>query len=168
MKNRYLMTSLLALASAALLAGATPRYGVQGALALPEGDLSDTSSAGIQVGGHALWDFGRGHGIMGRADLTLYSQHHDESNTSLGVGADYTYHVEGRRHGFYLLGGLSLMDYHWSSLDDRSHTDTSLGPDLGVGYDLDRNFGVQARYTFHTGAESSDLNSLNLGVTYTF
>ncbi len=166
--SKAIIPVLITLASGAILAGATPRWGVQAALAVPTGDLSDTSSTGLQVGGHAKWNFGAGHGIMARADLTLYGQRYGFSDRSLGAGADYTYHLDRNQRGFYVLGGLSVVDYHWSTLDNRSHTDTALGPDLGVGYDLSRNLGLQARYTFHSGSDSSNLNSLNLGVTYTF
>jgi hypothetical protein len=123
---------------------------------------------GLQVGGHGKWDLGQGHGIMGRADVTFYGEKFGYSDKSWGAGADYTYHLDHNRHGFYVLGGLSVMDYHWSTLDSQSHTDTALGPDVGVGYDLDRHLGLQARYTFHNGSDSNTLSSLNLGVTYSF
>lgn len=165
---KVLMPALLVIASGAFLLGASPQFGVQGALAFPMGDLSDSANVGVQAGGHARWDFGRGHGLMARGDVTVYGQNNGSSDTSLGIGADYTYHVDQNRRGFYLLGGLSVVDYHWDTRDGYSHTDSSLGPDLGIGFDLNRNLGLQARYTFHSGSYSSDLNSLNLGVTYTF
>lgn len=166
--NKAAMTVMLAIASGAFLAAATPQWGVQGALAFPQGDLSDSASVGLQGGGHARWDFGQGHGLMARGDLTLYGQRHGFSDDSLGIAADYTYHLDRNRRGLYFLGGLSLVDYHWDARDGRSHTDTVLGPDLGVGYDLNRNVGLQGRYTFHSASGSSSLDSLNLGVTYTF
>jgi len=167
LKNKV-MPFMLVIASGAFLAGATPQWGVQGALAFPQGDLSDSAAVGLQGGGHARWDFGQGHGLMARGDLTLYSQRHGFSDDSLGAAADYTYHLDRNRRGLYLLGGLSLVDYHWSTRDGQSHSDTVLGPDLGVGYDLNRNLGLQGRYTFHSASSSSNLNSLNLGVTYSF
>jgi len=165
---KAIMPALIVIASGAFLLGATPEYGVQGALSFPTGDLSDSASVGLQGGGHAQWNFGSGHGIMARADLTLYGQHHGSSDTSVGFGGDYTYHLDQNRRGLYFLGGLSVLDYHWTDQYGYSHTDASLGPDLGVGYDLDRHVGLQARYTFHSGANSTALNSLNLGVTYPF
>ena len=154
-----LLPTLLAAGS---LAAGTPEWGIQGALAVPTADLADSAGMGIQGGANAKWDFGGGHGIMGRADMTLYSGKNGSTDSSFGVAADYTYHPEHNGRGLYFLGGLSLLNYsagHGSS--------SGLGLDLGVGYDQDRHIGYQIRYTTHS-IDSATLASLNLGVTYTF
>lgn len=158
---------LLLVSLAALPASAqSVRFGVQGALTLPAGDLADSANLGLDLGGHARWDFGRGHGIMGRVDLNYYGQKNDFTTSSIGVGADYTYHLERTQLGFYFLAGVSLERYH------RDHpfgtlNDNGLGLDIGAGYDLNRNLGLQARLTSHS-FNHANLTALNLGVTYTF
>ena len=69
------------------LAAAAPEWGFQGALAVPTADLSSSAGLGLQGGANGRWDFGGGHGIMGRADLTLYSGKDGANESSLGVAA---------------------------------------------------------------------------------
>lgn len=159
--------TLLLIAGSALALGAqTPRFGVQAAISMPTNALGDNADAGLQLGGHARWDFRGGHGVMGRADLTLYGQNHDVDVTNLAAAADYTFHLERGQQGAYLLGGLSLQSYH-TSFPGFSHNDSGLGLDLGAGYDLDRHLGLQVRYTT-TSFSDFTYSALNLGVTYTF
>ena len=63
---------ILAMGGALALSAQDVRFGVQGALSLPTNDLSDNANTGLQLGGHAKWDFRHGHGLMARADLTFY------------------------------------------------------------------------------------------------
>jgi len=156
----------LVMGSALALSAQTPRFGVQAGLSMPTNSLGDNANAGLQLGGHAKWDFKRGHGVMGRADLTFYGQNHDIDVTNLAAAADYTYHLEGGQQGVYLLGGLSLQNYH-TSFPATSRNNSGLGLDLGAGYDLDRHLGLQARYTT-TSFSDFTYAALNLGVTYTF
>jgi hypothetical protein len=168
MKSRKVILPLvLAIASGAFLAAAQPQWGVQGALSVPTGDLSDSANLGISGGGNAKFDFGRGNGLMARGDLTFYGQKDGFSDSSAGVAADYTYHLDHRQRGIYFLGGLSVLDYRWSRSDGSNYDSSALGLDLGVGYDVDRHVGLQARYTAHSVSDS-ELDALNLGVTYTF
>jgi hypothetical protein len=164
-RNLCLFSSLILVAGAAP-AAEQPRFGFQAALAQPMADLPDTASLGLQAGCHLQWDFSQGHGLMARADATSYGSHDGFSRTSLGLGADYTYHLERRQHGVYVLGGLSLLSYHLS-FPDADRTNSSLGLSLGAGYDLNRNLGFQVRYTTHS-ADGESLGSMNFGVTYTF
>lgn len=160
------LTAIVLVASGTMVLAQTPRFGVQGAISAPTNDLSNAANLGLQLGGHAKWDFRGGHGLMARADLTLYGSKDGLSTTSFGGGADYTYHVDRRQTGFYFLAGLTILNYRVSGSGD---TDSSngLGIDLGVGYDMDRNLGLQARYTTHE-QDGATLSALNLGVTYTF
>jgi len=145
---------------------AEPVFGVQGALAFPVNDLTNVANLGLQAGGHGRWDFGGGHGLMARGDVTVFGSKDGASTTSFGVGADYTWHPDRNRRGVYLLGGVSLMSYSISG-HGNSDSRTALGLDLGVGYDLDRHVGIQARYTTHN-TDHVTLAALNLGVTYSF
>jgi hypothetical protein len=156
----------LASAAALSLSAAEPRFGLQGALALPQADLTDSANPGLQFGGHAKWDFGQGHGLLARADLTFFGRKDGTSASSLGGGADYTYHLDRNARGFYLLAGASVLNYHYR-FGNNTRTGSALGPEVGGGFDVDRNLGFQVRYTVHDLSNAS-LGSLNLGVTYTF
>jgi len=148
------------------LGAQTPRFGVQGALSLPANDLSDNADLGLQVGGHARWSFNQGQGVMVRADAASYSENDTVKVRGLALAADYLYHLERRNHGLYLLAGLASQYYH-TSYDGHTDNDSGLGLDLGVGYDLDRHVGLQARYTT-SSLDHVTYDALNLGVTYTF
>ena len=164
--NQVLLPALLTLLVGIPLAAQDVRFGVQGALSIPSADLSDNADLGLQFGGHARWDFGRGHGLMARADLTYYGQKNDVTTSSLALAGDYTYHFERRQRGFYVLAGLSMAAYTRDT-PDGTLNDNGLGIDLGVGYDVDRNLGLQARVTNHA-FDQATMTALNLGVTYTF
>ena len=141
------------------------RVGVQGALAFPANDLTDVANLGLQLGGHARWDFGGGHGLMARADLAFYGSKDGASTTSFGGGADYTYHVDHNRRGLYLLAGATFASYSISGGGTASRS--GLGFDVGAGYDLTRNLGLQLRYTTHN-LDHATMSSLNLGATWSF
>ena len=159
-------TILILVLGTLALAAQDVHFGVQGALALPTGDLSDVANWGIQVGGHAKFGFLEGHGVMGRADLTFFSQNNGVNVTDLALAADYTYHFDRRQTGPYVLAGLSLQGYQ-TSFSGFSRNNNGLGLDLGGGWDLDRHVGLQARYTTNSFSNYT-YSSLNLGATYTF
>ena len=167
MRFSFLILPVLALGlAAAPLAAQDARFGVQGALAFPTGDLGDNAGVGVQLGGHVRWNFGQGQGLMARADFTSYGSRYGVDTSSFALAADYTYHPHRDQLGIYLLAGLSFQDCH-RSFPDGAVNDNGLGLDLGVGYDLNRNLGLQARITSQS-ADNGNLTALNLGVTYTF
>jgi hypothetical protein len=157
---------MLAILAGPSLGAKDVQFGVQGGLALPMGDLSDTGSLGLGFGGHGRYDLGSGHGLMGRVDFTFYGQKSGVSTRDLGIAMDYTYHLDRHRRGVYLLAGVSLQDYTFSR-SGYSNSRNGLGVDLGIGLDVDRNLGFQARVTTHN-IDSATFTALNLGVTYTF
>ena len=158
--------AILIMGTALALSAQDVRFGVQGALSLPTNDLADNANGGLQGGGHVRWDFNRGHGLMARADVTLFGKNDGVEVSDLAVAADYTYHFERRQRGMYVLGGLAQHNYH-TSYRGSSRNDGGLGLDLGAGYDLNRNLGLQARYTTNNFSDMT-YSALNLGVTYTF
>lgn len=158
--------AILAMGGALALSAQDVRLGVQGALSLPTSDLGDNASTGLQLGGHAKWDFRGGHGLMARADLTFYGRNQGVNVTDAAIAGDYTYHFARRQEGPYLLGGLSLHSFR-TSVPGYAQSDSGLGLDLGGGYDFDRNLGLQARYTTNN-LNDMVYSALNLGVTYTF
>lgn len=158
--------TLLILGAGLALSAQEVRFGVQGALSFPSHDLGDRADTGLQVGGHALWDLARGRELVARVDATSFGQNHDLKVRELAIGADYLYHFEGRPRGAYALAGLAAQSFH-TSRTGHSSNDSGLGVDLGAGYDLNRNLGLQARFTT-TSLSSISYDALNLGVTYTF
>jgi hypothetical protein len=164
--NRILLPLLCAGLAGLPLAAQDLRLGVQGALSFPGGDLSDAAQPGLQVGGHLRWDFRQGHGLIARVDWTAYGDKNDVSTSSAGLGADYTYHFERTQRGFYVLAGLSMQTYR-RDYPDGYVNDSGLGLDLGVGYDLDRHLGLQARLTSQS-VNHATLTALNLGASFTF
>ena len=154
------------------LAAQSARFGVQAAVSVPNGDLNDYANLGLQFGGHGQWNFGNGHGLIGRIDAAFYGQKNDVTVSSLSGGADYTYHFERRPVGLYVLAGLTEARYT-QDYSGSSYNSNSLGIDLGVGYDVDRNLGFQVRVTNHTfdndwNNNSLTMSSVNFGVLYTF
>lgn len=158
---------ILTLGTAFSLAAAEPHFGAQAALSFPVSTLNDNSSVGLQLGAHGRWYFQAGHGLMGRADLAFYGSNHSTSVTGFALGADYTYHLERRQTGPYVLAGLSHASYH-TSFPGHSDNDSALGINLGAGYDLDSHLGLQARFTTHSLGGGKTYGALNLGATYTF
>ena len=156
----------LALASLPLAADGETRFGVEGALALPHGNLSAQADTGFEIGAIARWEMGGGRGITARIDLDFFTEKAGFTTSSMGVAADYTFHILGGDRGPYFLVGASVLDY--SQVQSGPTTSTnSLGLDLGVGADLDGHLGLLARWTTHYLAHST-WTVLNLGVTYTF
>lgn len=158
--------AIFIMGTALSLSAQSVRFGVQGGVSLPSNDLSNNAYLGLQLGGHLKADFGEGHGLMGRVDLTFFSQNSGVNVTDTALAADYTYHFERRQRSAYLLAGLSQQNYH-TSFQNYSVNDSGVGIDLGAGYDLDRHLGLQARYTTNSFS-NYNYAALNLGVTYTF
>lgn len=158
--------TLCGLMCASVLSAQDVRGGVQAALAIPQADLSDVANMGLQVGGHARWAFGGGHGLMARGDFASYGKKDGVTTTALTFAADYTYHLDRNKQGFYLLAGLSHQSMNYSGWGAHS-SDSGIGFDFGAGLDVNRNLGAQLRYTTHN-LDRATVASLNLGVTWTF
>ena len=158
--------TLILLGSALSLSAQSVRFGVQAAVSLPTNDLTNNAYFGLQMGGHAKADLSEGHGIMARADVAFYSQNNDYNVSNYALAADYTYHFERNQIGPYVLAGVSQQVYH-TSLHGLDTNDSGLGIDLGAGFDVDRNVGLQVRYTTNS-FNSYNYAAVNLGVTYTF
>jgi hypothetical protein len=158
--------TILMTGAALSLCGAEPRFGVQGGLSIPAGDLSDNAYLGLQAGAHAKWDLRDGHGLMPRIDLSTYGSHNGVSVNNAALACDYTYHFDRRASGPYALAGVNLSTYHTSG-GGFSSNDSSLGLDLGAGYDVDRHLGFQGRYTTNSFSGVT-YGALTAAVTYTF
>ena len=162
----FLLLACLSLGSLPLAADGEARFGVEGGLALPNGNLSTAADTGFEIGAIGRWEMGGGRGVTARIDLDFFAQKAGITTSSLGVAADYTFHLTGGDHGPYFLVGASVLDYSQNH-NGATNSTNSLGLDLGVGVDIDTHLGLLARWTSHY-LEHSTWTVLNLGVTYTF
>ena len=191
--NRLITALTLLLAtSISPLAGQEVRYGLQGTLSSPTGDLKDTTDhLGFGAGLFADFSLGGGHVIRPRFDYVYYPEKSESfresgfnaevkwSVNSAALGADYLYYVEGRPQGFHVLVGLGAMHYEiraksstsfgGTSYSDvfRDKTETKLSYALGFGYDFSKNWGFNLRYT-SLKIEDVNLSAFNAGLTYRF
>ncbi len=174
MSNRtalILTATALFLSSGAqpLQAGDKVKFGGAAILALPTSDLkSDTNDKpGFGAAFQVTFDFGKGHALRPRADVVVYdvkkrrlpgtdSREYTEL-VSYGLGLDYLYHFGGRTdRGLYAIAGLGVQ--HWNvsitthdgDMDhyayDTSRKKTTLSGALGLGYQVNTWFGLEARY----------------------
>jgi len=168
------LAALLAMGGPALKAGEGTRYGFAVSLNLPANDLkTDTNDkAGAGVAFQVTFDLGSGHAIRPRAGVNLFrvadhkqpgSDYRVGTNlVNAGIGADYLYYFNGRTSkGLYAIGGLSVEGWavdlsHYSSSGNgtssyshrTTHQKNSLGVALGLGYQVNAWFGVEARYAY--------------------
>ena len=164
--HSILLAGLVGMASLPLAAEGEPRFGVEAAVAFPSADLTTNTNNGIELGGIGRWDLRGGLGLTARVDWNFYAQKYGISTSSLGVAADYTFHLTGTGTGPYVLGGLSVLNYS-QNIPGADLNSSTLGLDLGFGVDVDRHLGILARWTSHR-VSGNTWTVLNLGATYTF
>ena len=171
-----LTLAVLAAASLALRAEA-PRYGVQGLVNIPFGDLKDfvDNKPGPGIGVHGTFDLGDGHMLRPRLDYSLYPEATfasvKRSAYNLSLGGDYLYFIAGKPEGFYLTGGLAVM--RWSFEAEvgtfKTTTDTTkLGLAAGAGYQWNATVGTEARLVHSRIASGFQADAIQLGVTIRF
>ena len=172
------------MAATALFAQEGPRFGLQLGLNLPQSDLKDAvdSKVGFNVGAQTTFGFSGGHMLRPRLDYAWFPEYTESyagatsgvKISSLGLGADYLYFVEGRPQGFYITGGLSAVrwklevsaSYLGSSFSDSEDT-TKLGAAVGVGYQFNRTVGAEVRY-LKSRAWEADMDLIQVGATFRF
>jgi hypothetical protein len=179
-------TSRLALAALALAltAGAAraeePRFGVQVHGNIPAGDLKDAVDSKLGVGGgaHMTYDFGLGHMVRPRIDYVFFPEATvstiKNKVNDLSLGVDYLYFLDGKPTGLYFTGGLSFN--HWSvdvnsAGKDLSDSSNKFGFAAGVGYNFNRSFGAEFRFTtsqYSVGSQDFTAAALQAGVTLRF
>jgi hypothetical protein len=170
--------TLALLAAAALSLGAeAPRYGVQGLVNLPLGDLKDyvDSKPGPGFGIHGTFDLGDGHMLRPRLDYSIFPEASfasvKQTATAFGLGGDYLYFLAGKPEGLYLTGGLAAIRWSFETkvgaLKDTSST-TKLGLAAGVGYQWNATLGTEARYLHSRVASGFQADSLQGCVTIQF
>ena len=170
--------TLATLAAAALSLGAeAPRYGVQGLVNLPLGDLKDfvDNKPGPGIGVHGTFDLGDGHMVRPRLDYSIYPEATfgsvKQTASNLSLGGDYLYFVAGKPEGLYLTGGLAAVRWSFESklgaLKETSDT-TKFGLAAGVGYQWNATVGTEARFLHSRIAKGFQANALQAGVTVRF
>lgn len=176
MKIRSLSV-LLTLATALSLQAEAPRYGVQGLVNIPLGDLKDyvDSKPGAGVGIHGTFDMGDGHMLRPRMDYGTFPEAAfptvKQTASYLDLGGDYLYFLAGKPEGFYFTGGLAAMRWSFEtnvgSSKDTSAT-TKLGTAFGAGYQWNATVGTEARYIYSHITSDFKADAIQLGITIRF
>lgn len=168
--------AILALASLPLAAEA-PRYGVQGLINLPLGDLKDyvDSKPGPGIGIHGTFDLGDGHMVRPRLDYSIYPEATfstvKRTASNLSLGGDYLYFLAGKAEGFYLTAGVAVMRWSFESKvgTSKSTSDTTkAGLAAGVGYQWNATVGTEIRWVHSRVASGFQTDALQAGVTIRF
>jgi len=171
------LTTLTILAAALSLQAEAPRYGVQGLVNIPLGDLKTyvDSKPGPGIGVHGTFDLGDGHMLRPRLDYSVFPEASfatvKQTASSLSLGMDYLYFIAGKPEGLYLTGGLSAMRWsfeHKDALSKVSTDTTKFGLAAGVGYQWNATVGTEARFLRSRVSSEFQANALQAGVTVRF
>ena len=177
MKTSFLSTLALLATAALSLQAEAPRYGVQGLVNLPLGDLKTyvDNNLGIGIGVHGTFDLGGGHMLRPRLDYSLYQQASrasvKQTASYLSLGGDYLYFISGRPEGYYVTAGLSAMRWSLQHQDpgtDLTNDTTKLGEAVGIGYQWNYNIGTEARWLHSSVSNHFRADSLQAAVTFRF
>ncbi|WP_243303259.1 outer membrane beta-barrel protein [Geothrix oryzisoli] len=170
--------TLAVLAAAALsLRAEAPRYGVQGLVNIPLGDLKDfvDSKPGPGVGVHGTFDLGDGHMLRPRLDYSVFPEASfgslKQSAWDLSLGGDYLYFIAGKPEGLYVTGGLAVVRWSFETKDAFTKVTantTKLGLAAGVGYQWNATVGTELRYTYSKVDSGFTADGLQAGVTIRF
>ena len=171
-------SALALLATAALsLQAEAPRYGVQGLVNIPLGDLRDyvDNKPGPGIGVHGTFDLGDGHMLRPRLDYSAFPEASfdtiKQTATTISLGGDYLYFIAGKPEGLYLTAGLAVV--HWSfehkdPLIKLTNSTTKFGLAAGVGYQWNATVGTEARWLHSQAASDFRADALQAGVTIRF
>jgi opacity protein-like surface antigen len=171
--------TLAILAAAALsLQAEAPRYGVQGLVNIPLGDLKEyvDSKPGPGFGVHGTFDLGDGHMLRPRLDYSLFPEASfaaiKQTATSLSLGGDYLYFIAGKPEGLYLTAGIAAV--RWSlkekapGLPDTTNNTTKFGVAAGFGYQWNATVGTEARWLHSSLGSGFKADAVQAGVTVRF
>jgi hypothetical protein len=176
MKTLSILT-LGVLAASLPLQAESPRYGIQGAFAIPLGDLKDytDSKPGPGVGIHGTFDLGDGSMVRPRLDYATFPEAAfaslKQTASTLSLGGDYLYFTEGKPEGFYVTAGLAIMRWSFETKDALTKTTdntTKFGVSAGVGYQWNATLGTEARFIHSRISSQFNANALQGGVTIRF
>ncbi len=177
MKISSLSTLALMTAAALSLQAEPPRYGLQGLVNIPLGDLRTylDNNLGIGLGVQGTFDLGNGHMLRPRLDYSLYQQASASSVTPsasyFSLGGDYLYFIAGQPEGYYLTVGLAAMRWsfeHQNPGTNLANDTTKFGVAAGIGYQWDYNIGIEARWLHSSVSDQFNADSLQAAVTFRF
>jgi len=177
MKTARLSTFALMLAVAASLQAESFRYGVQGLVNVPMGDLGDfvDSKPGPGIGIHATFDFWDGHMLRPRLDYNAWPEATltsvQQTATCLSLGGDYLYFFAGKPERLYVTVGASAIQWSLeqkSSVAAGTRNTTKLGVAAGVGYQWNATLGTELRWVHSSINSSFQADTLQAGVTVRF
>ena len=179
MKTSSLSTLAVLAAAALSLQAEAPRYGVQGLVNIPLGDLKEyvDSNPGPGFGVHGTFDLGDGHMLRPRLDYSIFPEASfatiKQTATSLSLGGDYLYFITGKPEGLYLTAGLAVARWSLQQKDvpgvpDTTSNSTKIGVAAGVGYQWSATLGTEARWLHSTLANRFKADAVQAGVTVRF
>jgi opacity protein-like surface antigen len=173
------LTTLAILAAALSLQAEAPRYGVQGLVNIPLGDLKEyvDSKPGPGFGVHGTFDLGDGHMLRPRLDYSLFPEASfatiKQTATSLSLGGDYLYFIAGKPEGLYLTAGVAVVRWSLQQKDapgipDTTSNTTKFGVAAGVGYQWNATVGTEARWLHSSLSNGFKADAVQGGVTVRF
>lgn len=185
--NRTLRSAALALAAAAChLAAADVHWGATAGLGFPASDLKEgvDSRKGLTLGAQATIPLGHNHAIRPRLDIARFSSpwmtdgtlRYQGSVDTVKLGADYIYAFQGASKGPYVfcgLGGVANradVDVEAPGLPRTSFSETvnKAYAQVGAGYQINRNWGVEAYHTRHRQIDDDLYSAFMVAVTARF
>jgi hypothetical protein len=177
MKILSLSTLAVLAASTLSLQAETPRYGVQGLVNIPLGDLKTyvDNNPGIGIGVQGTFDLGDGHMLRPRLDYGLYQQVNlataKQKASFLSLGGDYLYFIAGKPEGLYFTAGLSAVRWTFQYEDpskNLTNDTTKFGISAGIGYQWNYNLGTEVRWLHSSVSSGFKADSLQAAVTFRF
>jgi len=175
--KRPTLISLAILVTAVTLHAESPRYGVQGLVNVPLGDLKSyvDSNPGPGFGLHGTFDLGDGHMTRPRLDYSAYPEASftavKQTASYLSLGGDYLYFIAEKPEGLYLTAGVAGMRWSFEYKDPTTKVTsatTKVGLAAGAGYQWNATVGTEARWIYSRVSSTFKANSLQAGVTVRF
>jgi len=115
---------------------------------------------GFVLGLQGTWDVAApGHRLRARLDFTSFpsatvqslngtARREDDTVKALAVGLDYLYFFKHLPEGWYATGGGTINNWKQDNDSGDSKDHNALGVALGLGYQFNRTFGLEARGTW--------------------
>jgi opacity protein-like surface antigen len=167
---------IAALVAAAPLKAQDFRFGVQGSVVNPMGDLSDIGSTGFGAAFLAEMGLTPNMAIRGKVDYLLfgeksYGQGVKNTPSTFAVTADCIYCLETLNHGFFGVVGISSLSTSSEVSGGGSSitvSESGLGFSVGAGYNINRNMGFELKYNKALGDKLEGWDWIQASFNYRF
>ena len=130
-------------------------------------------TASLQIRGFAKYDLGSGHAVTASFNVNNYKSPRlklvvitveKKTFKHRTIGVDYGYHFSKQQFGTYCLAGVNITER-----SDSKDSNKALGQRIGIGYDFNKNLGVQACYNRCVKHDDgSSQSNAGFAMTYTF